>query len=342
MTIIEKKSHFSIWKLFLAVFFIVVVAAAVAFGTVMRDVNKISVAEDISIDIPEGSGAAAVADILADNGVIKYPSVFRVISKTGGYDGNYQPGVVTVHKDMGYTDILNLIVSVDRNTVTVVIPEGYTIKQIAKTLSDEGICSTDDFYAALDVSLYDYKFLKDIPNRENALEGYLFPATYEFVPNQSAHEIVNTMLKSFDNVFTDEYYRRAEEVNVTVDEVIIMASIVERETNAEGERQRVAGVFYNRLNSDMPLQSCATVQYILGENKPVLSVADTQIESPYNTYKYTGLPVGPIANPGADCIKAALYPEKTDALYFVLGKDGEHIFSKTYEDHQKAMEENGL
>ncbi len=342
MTITEKQSHFSIWKLFLAVFFIAVVAVSVAFGTVMKDVNKISINEAVTIDIPDGSGAAAVADILKDNGVIKYSSVFRVISKTGGYDANYQPGVITVHKDMGYTDILNEIVSSDRNAVTVVIPEGYTIKQIAKTLSDEGICSTDDFYAALDPSLYDYKFLKDIPSRENKLEGYLFPATYEFIPNQSAQELVNAMLKSFDNVFTDEYYARAEEVNVTVDEVITMASIVERETNAEGERQKVAGVFYNRLNSDMPLQSCATVQYILGENKPVLSISDTQIESPYNTYKYTGLPVGPIANPGADCIKAALYPEKTDALYFVLGKNGEHIFSKTYEEHQQAMAENGL
>lgn len=342
MTITEKKSRFSLWKLFLSVFFILVVAVAIVFGTIMKDVNKISIADDTAIDIPEGSGASAVAQILAENKIVKYPSVFRVLSKAGGYDENYQPGVVTIHKDMSYSDILNAIVRFDRNTVTVVIPEGYTSKQIAEKLSSEGICSTDDFYNALDASLYDYRFLKDLPDRDNQLEGYLFPATYEFTPNQSAQEIVDAMLKSFDSVFTDEYYTRATEVNVTVDEVVTMASIVERETNADSERAKVAGVFYNRLNSNMPLQSCATVQYILGENKPVLSVSDTQIESPYNTYKYTGLPVGPIANAGADCIKAALYPEKTDALYFVLGENGKHIFSKTYEDHQKAMEENGL
>ncbi len=342
MAITEKKSRFGLWRLFLVAFFVAVVVVSATLGTVLKDVKHISIAEDITIDIPEGSGAAAVAEILSENGVIRYPSVFRLISKTGGYDGNYQPGVVTLHKEMGYSDILNAIVSIDRNAITVVIPEGYTSKQIAETLSDEGICSTDDFYAALDASLYDYRFLRDLPERENRLEGYLFPATYEFTANQSAQDIVNTMLQSFDNVLTDELYARAEEVNVTIDEVVTMASIVERETNAEGERARVAGVFYNRLNSDMPLQSCATVQYILGENKPVLSVSDTQIDSPYNTYINTGLPIGPISNPGADCIRAALYPEKTDALYFVLGADGKHIFSKTYEEHQRAMEANGL
>ena len=342
MAIMETKSRFSVWKLFLAVFFIVVIAVAVVFGTVLSDVKHIHISQDMTVDIPEGAGAASVAEILYDDGIIKYPNVFKLISKTGGYDANYQPGVVNIKKGMGYSDILKNIVKNDRNVVTVVIPEGYTIKQIAEKLSDEGICSVDEFNAALDPSLYDYRFLKDLPDRENKLEGYLFPATYEMYPGMAAKDIVDMMLRSFDNVFTDEYYKRAEEVNVTVDEVVTMASIVERETNDEGERAKVAGVFYNRINKGMKLESCATVQYILGENKAVLSVSDTKIQSPYNTYVNTGLPVGPIANPGADCIKAALYPEKTDALYFVLGADGEHIFSKTYEEHLAAMEANGL
>ena len=342
MAITEKKSSFSIWKLFITAFFIAVITVAVILGIVMSDVKNIGISEDTAVDIPEGSGAAAVADILNDKGIIKYPNIFKLMSKTGGYDSKYQPGVVTIHKDMGYSDILKTIIRNDRNTITVMIPEGYTIKQIAAKLSDEGICSVDDFNAALDPSLYDYRFLENLPERSNKLEGYLFPATYEFYSGMSARDIVNMMLKSFDNAFTDEYYNRAEEVNVTVDEVVTMASIVERETNAEGERAKVAGVFYNRLNTGMKLESCATVQYILGENKPVLSVADTQIQSPYNTYINTGLPIGPIANPGADCIKAALYPEKTDALYFVLGENGEHIFSETYEKHLAAMEANGL
>lgn len=342
MALTEKRTHFSIWKLFLTVFFVAVLTVVAAGVTVIKDIKNIDIAESVTLDIPEGAGASVVADLLYENDVIKYPTVFKLISRLGNYDGSYMPGVITVHTDMGYDDILKTLVVSERNTVKVVIPEGYTIKQIAETLNTAGICTTDEFYAVLDPSLYDYRFLDSLPERENRLEGYLFPATYEFVPGTSAQEIVNTMLKSFNEVFTDEYYTRAKEVNVTVDEVITMASIVERETNAEGERRKVAGVFYNRLNSNMPLQSCATVQYILGENKPVLSESDTQIDSPYNTYKNTGLPVGPIASPGEECIKAALYPEKTDAFYFLLGADGEHIFSEKYEDHLKAMEENGL
>jgi UPF0755 protein len=150
------------------------------------------------------------------------------------------------------------------------------------------------------------------------------------------------MLKTFDSMFTEEYYNRAAEMNMTVDQIVTMASIIERETNSDEERAKVAGVFYNRLNSGMKFQSCATVQYILGERKPVLSIADTQKESPYNTYLHSGLPIGPICNPGEACIKAALYPESTDAYYFCLSQSGEHIFSKTYEDHVKAMESNDL
>ena len=337
MTVSRKKSHFSLWNMFLAIFFVAIIVIAVTFGAVMRDMNHIAISEDKTVDIPEGAGAGIVAEILNDNGIIKYPTVFKISSKIGGYDGSYKPGLVTIHKDMSYKDILNSLVVSERNAVRVVIPEGYTIKQIASALDEAGICPESEFKSALDPSLYDYRFLKDIPDRENQLEGYLFPATYEFMPNSSAQTVVDTMLKSFDDVYTDEYYERTKAVNMTVDEVVTMASIIERETNSKGERAKVAGVFYNRLNSDMKLESCATVQYILGENKPVLSVSDTQIDSPYNTYKNYGLPIGPIASPGADCIKAALYPEKTDAFYFVLGDDGKHIFSKTYEEHLDAM-----
>lgn len=342
MALTEKRSHFGIWKMFQTAIFVAFLAIVVVGVTVVKDIKNIDIAESVTVDIPEGAGSSVVADLLYENGIIKYPTAFKLVSRLGNYDGNYMPGVITIHTDMGYSDILNTLVVSERNTVKVVIPEGYTIKQIAETLNTAGLCTADEFYAVLDPALYDYRFLDGLPERENRLEGYLFPATYEFVPGTSAQDIADTMLKSFDAVFTDEYYARAKEVNVTVDEVITMASIVERETNAEGERAKVAGVFYNRINSNMPLQSCATVQYILGENKPVLSEADTQINSPYNTYKNTGLPIGPIASPGEACIKAALYPEKTNALYFLLGTDGEHIFSETYEEHLKAMEENGL
>lgn len=342
MTKKVKKGTFGAWKIFLLLLLAAAIVIISVFITISKDVKSISTQDSITLTIAEGSGSAAVSQQLFDNGVIKYPSVFRVLSKTGGYDGEYKPGNITIHNKMSYNDILDLLIVSDRSSVKVTIPEGYTAKQIAATLEKAGICGADEFMAALDPSLYSYDFLNGLPDRDTPLEGYLFPATYELLPQNSAQNVVNEMLKAFANVYTADLRARAAELGMTTDQVVTFASIIERETNSDTERAKVAGVFYNRLRSGMKLESCATVQYILGENKPVLSVADTQIDSPYNTYKNIGLPIGPISNPGAECLKAALYPEETDAFYFVLSKNGEHIFSKTYEEHKKAMEDNGL
>ena len=342
MTISVQESKFSIWKLFIVLFLIAVLALSAGFAIVLSDSDGVDIPESVTVDIPEGAGASVVAQMFYDSGIIKYPTVFRLYSKLGGYDGNYKPGIITIDNGMSYNDILHTLIVSDRNTVNVVIPEGYTIKQIASLLSSEGLCGTDEFISALDPALYDYEFLKNPPERSAKLEGYLFPATYEIIPGQSAQDIVKLMLDAFSEAIKPEYYAKAQQMNMTLDQIITMASIIERETNADTERAKVAGVFYNRIKNDQKLESCATVQYILGENKPVLSVADTKIDSPYNTYLHKGLPIGPISSPGEECIKAALYPEQTDAFYFVLGSNGEHIFSKTYEEHQKSMRENGL
>lgn len=342
MTINVKKSRFSVWKTFLCVFAMLIIAVSVAASFLLKDINGVDIQNDITLDIPEGSGSATVSQILYDNGVIKYPYAFRVCSGLGGFDGDYKPGPITIHNNMSYNAILKSLVTSERDTVTIVIPEGYTVKQIAQTLSEAGVCSEADFYSALDLSLYDYKFLENLPQRDVALEGYLFPATYEISPSYSPQQIVTLMLDAFSDIYKPEYYERAAQMNMSVDEIVTIASIIERETNADTERAKVAGVFYNRIKANQKLESCATVQYILGERKPVLSISDTQIDSPYNTYKYPGLPIGPIASPGEECIKAALYPEETDAFYFLLGANGEHIFSTTYEEHKKAMESNGL
>ncbi len=342
MAIKVKETGFGIWKLCAAVIAAVVVIGIIIYGVVLSDSSGVDLSEDVTIEIVQGSGSAVVSEMLKDQGIIKYPFVFKLQSKVGGYDGQYMPGMVTIRNGMSYEEILDQLVTVNRDAVHVVIPEGYEAKQIAETLKEARIPGADGFMEALDPSLYDYKFLENLPEREIKLEGYLFPATYEIPASYTAQDIVNLMLKTFDSKFVQEYYDRAAEMGMSVDEVITMASIIERETNADSERAKVSGVFYNRKNSGMKFQSCATVQYILGERKPVLSISDTQIDSPYNTYVYAGLPIGPISNPGEECIKAALYPEDTDAYYFCLSKSGEHIFSTTYEDHVKAMESNDL
>lgn len=340
MAVKIKDTGYGKWKAPVIIIAVIIVLFAAAAGILLSDSLHVTVDNGSRhIEISEGEGTSSVADKLEKEGIIKYPLAFKIQSVLGGYDGNFQPGAATVTSGMSYGDILELMITPNRETTKITIPEGYELKQIARTLDEAGVVGWQDFYAALNPDDYDYEFLKNLPERDpmNRMEGYLFPATYEIPNGMSAHDIIDLMLSAFDSQFKSEYYDRAAQLGMTVDEVITMASIVERETDSNSERAKVAGVFYNRRNSGMKFQSCATVQYILGERKPVLSIADTQIDSPYNTYLYAGFPIGPICNPGIDCIQAALYPEATDAYYFVLGKDGTHIFSKTYEEHLAAM-----
>lgn len=341
MTIQVKNTGYGKWKILVSVIAIIVVIGCGFAGILLKDSAGIDMNRATErIEIAEGDGMDITAQKLSESGIIKYPMLFKLQAKLGGYDSSIQPGAATITNHMSYRDILELLITQNRETTKVVIPEGYEIKQIAEKLCELGLVDWNEFYAALNPDDYDYRFLQNLPERENKLEGYLFPATYEIPDGMSAHDIVDLMLAAFNNQFADEYYEKANQMGMTIDSVITMASIVERETDAESERAKVAGVFYNRINSGMKLQSCATVQYILGERKPVLTIADTQIDSPYNTYLYEGFPLGPICNPGIECIKAALYPESTDAYYFVLGKNGQHVFSRTYEEHLAAMKES--
>lgn len=316
----------------------VIVLFTVGLAILLSDSLGVSIDEGSRrIEVSEGDGSSVIAQKLSEADIVKYPWLFKIQSKLGSYDGNFQPGAVTISDGMSYSKILDLLITPNRETTRITIPEGYEIKQIAQKLDEAGIVGWQDFYAALNPSDYNYSFLQGLPMRDGIMEGYLFPATYEIPDGMTAHDIIDLMLSAFNNQFTEELRNRAAEIGLTVDEALTMASIIEREAG-EGEKSKVAGVFYNRRNTGMKLQSCATVQYILGERKPVLSIADTRIDSPYNTYIYPGLPVGPICNPGMESINAALYPEVTDAYYFVLGKNGEHVFSATYEEHLAAMQ----
>jgi UPF0755 protein len=236
---------------------------------------------------------------------------------------------------MSMEEIMNLLIEGKAETVRFTIPEGYDIRRTTAKLSEEGLINAETFAKEIESGQFDYEFLKDTPAGPDRLEGYLFPETYEIFANANEHDIIDKMLYQFNKVFTEEYYTRAEELGMSVRDVITLASIIEREARVPEDRPVIASVFYNRMKIDMPLQSCATVQYILGEQKSRLTTKDTQIESPYNTYLHTGLPPGPIASPGADSIKAALYPADTDYLFFLAKGDGAHVFSRTYDQFLK-------
>lgn len=314
--------------------------AVISFFTlgiiVSQDVRSVELENDVKIIISEGWGINKSAQRLYEEEIIKYPRVFEIMAKTMGVDRGVQPGWLEIKDGMSYRQILKELARVNRDSVKITIPEGYEIRQIVEVLEANKLIDRKKFYEKLDPKNYDYKFLEGIPERDNALEGYLFPSTYSFSPAQDEKEIIDTMLKAFDAQFTGEFYARAEAMGKTVDEIVTLASIIERESGNAEESPKIAGVFYNRLNQNMRLQSCATVQYILKERKEKLSKSDTRIKSPYNTYINDGLPIGPIASPGTESIRAALYPEQTEYLYFVLGEDGKHVFSTTYEDHLES------
>ncbi len=300
--------------------------------------------KEVNIAVPKGATAYDVASILEENGLVSSKQGYYLYARLT--KPMYRHGLHKVNA-VSYSEITKAL-CVDDNVVTVnvTIPEGYEMKEIAQKLSKEGIISVDSFYEAANPALYDYWFLENLPEREEALEGYLFPDTYNISGSESAEEIINMMLANFDRRITPEMKKRAQNSDYTFDEIITLASIVEREAADYNEFPKVAGVFYNRLNkvgeSNGYLESCATVQYILKERKNVLSVADTKIDSKYNTYKYPGLPVGPISSPSLTAIKAALYPEKTDYLYFVADGNGRHYFAKDYSTHLENTKKAGL
>lgn len=291
--------------------------------------------ELISVTIPSGTGTGGIAQILKENNLINSRNVFKLQSKSRGYDGKYKAGLYSLSPGMSMDEIMTLLMAGNDETMRFTIPEGYDIRRTTAKLSEEGLINAEVFAEEIEMGQFDYDFLADAPAGPDRLEGFLFPETYEIFSNANEHDIIDKMLYQFSKVFTDEYDARAEELGMSVREVVALASIIEREARIPEDRPVIASVFYNRLKIDMPLQSCATVQYILGEQKPVLSIKDTQIESPYNTYLNSGLPPGPIASPGADSIKAALYPADTDYLYFLAKGDGSHAFSETYDQFLK-------
>lgn len=300
--------------------------------------------EDIIINIPNGSSTSKIASILKKNGLIKNEIVFKLVAKQNHVDGSFKAGIYKLNKTMNINKIVDKLVSGDVfiETVRFTIPEGFELRQIIDRLvnNEELNIDREKFVYLIENGDFDFVFLKDIPKGKNRLEGYLFPDTYEVVKDITEEELIYKMLKRFDEVFKKEYYNRAEELNMSIQDVIILASIIEREAKLDDERPIISSVFHNRLKKDMLLQSCATVQYVLGERKEKLTYKDLEIDSPYNTYKNLGLPPKPIASPGKASIEAALYPEDTEFLYFVAKRDGSHVFSKSYSEHLKAKNRN--
>ncbi len=290
--------------------------------------------------VPAGASTNRIAEDLEVAKLINSALSFKMLSKELGSDGKMQAGDYKLSQAMSSQEIIDKMVDGDVyiETITFTIPEGYEAVQIIDILVETGLGNKEEIEDLLVNEPFDYKFLEGV-DRSYKLEGFLFPDTYEIRKGASAKEAIVLMLNKFDLVFKPEYYDLAAARGLTISEMVTMASIVEREAVRDDERARIAGVFWNRIDKNWKLESCATVQYILGERKPVLTYEDITIQSPFNTYIETGLPPGPISSPGEKSIIATVYPEDTEYMFFVTTDkgDGSHTFSKTLKEHNAAI-----
>ena len=287
--------------------------------------------EEKIIYIADGTSPSEIYTLLENYGIINSKFLFSLYAKKAS--PRFTAGYHTFYRHESYKSTVNELLSAGAigGETQITFPEGIELREIAALLEGKGIKNQDEFIKATNKK-FNYDFLP--PKKDGYLEGYLFPDTYYITPDMTCEDIINMMLRRFGEIYTDKYKARANELGMTTHEIITLASMIEREAAVDSERKLVSSVFHNRLNSDYKyLESCATVQYILGERKDVLSNADTQIDSPYNTYKYPGLPAGPIASPGKASIEAALYPADTNYYFFVSNGDGTQTFSETYSQH---------
>jgi UPF0755 protein len=290
----------------------------------------------IEVDIKKGSSTAAIADTLSQNKIIKYPFFFRLYVKMNKQSGSSNYGVFEFNKDMGYKEIIEKLKekSLENDTVKYTIPEGYTQTQIIGTIVSKGVSNDENFEKAIKSNDFTYDFLKDIPQRESRYEGYLFPDTYEVFKTEEPASALKRMLDNFEKKIKDNHIEeKAKAINMTLDQAVILASIIERETLKKDDLAIVSSVYHNRLKKGMKLQADITVLYALGSHKSYVTIADTKVESPYNTYYVTGLPKGPVCNPGIDALKAAVEPTQSDYYFYYSTQNGKIYFSKTYNEH---------
>jgi len=294
-------------------------------------------AAEVFVDIPSGSGPVRIGDELARAGVVRDPTIFRIALLISGRARALKAGEYRFAEPMHALDVIDKIARGDVYKRRLTFREGLTIDEMAQVFEEKGFGKADDFRAAAK----DTKLIADLDPSAPDLEGYLFPETYALPRDTPASAVVEQMVAGFKNAVTPEMRSGAEADGLTVRQLVTLASLVEKETGAGDERPLVAAVYRNRLKIRMPMQADPTVIYALQKagryNGNLTREHLRELDSPYNTYKYAGLPPGPIAAPGRASLQAAAKPADVDYLYFVSKNDGTHVFASTLDEHNRNV-----
>ena len=326
--------------LVILVLFVVIFASGGIYFKSRSGAYDVNEEKKVVVNIPSGSGTDSIADILSNAKLIKNKLVFKINVKMSGKASQFKAGEYQFDQSYTNGEIIDDIAAgkIYHSGPKVTVKEGTTSIEIIDELVKKNLGTKENYEKLInnpDEFRDKYEFLKD--KNIKSLEGFLYPSTYFCTEGESEREVISRMLNKFDEMYK---YKIKPEMDKHKDlnfyDVMKMASIIEKEAVVDKDRPLISSVFYNRLAKDMPLQSDATIQYAFKERKKVVTYEDLKIESPYNSYKYKGLPPTPIANPSWKSIEAAINPAKTDYLYFVAKTDGgENNYAKTYEEHLK-------
>jgi len=339
----RRRTLTTVMSIVIALLLLVVPAYAAWLVFFVPEV-EVAAGQPVRVEIPAGADTADIARILAGAGVIENAATFRVRARLDNVDGDLRSGIYDLTTRMPYRAVVDtLLAGPPIDYVTVTIPEGLTIEQMAARFEEQAGIPAADFVAlALGQSAQfapEHPYLASTYN--GSLEGYLFPKTYQLIRGAPAAEVIETMLDQFDTEMATVDLTRASAQGLTLHQVVTLASMIEREAKLAEERPLVSSVIYNRLAIGMKLEIDATIEYVIKKNRPRLLNSDLKVESPYNTYKYAGLPPGPIASPGLASLQAAAAPAETKFIYYVLtGKDGSHTFCETFEEFLVAKEKS--
>ncbi|UVI28062.1 endolytic transglycosylase MltG [Paenibacillus spongiae] len=345
-----SRAVITLWVIVSILSVMVLIVGGAAFY-IWNGLRPTSAGEVKQVELKQGMSPFKFAEVLENEGIIRDSFLFKYYLRLKDEGPRFQAGVYELKPGMDKTAIINKLnagETLKEETIRFTIPEGYTVEQIADTLSKAGIVDRDSFLklANSDKTWGDAEAVRSIPKNnkqiKHRLEGYMFPETYELEKGSTPEMIIERMLKELDrklNTLPENWDDTLADLNIDFHQLMTIASLVEREVVVDEERPIVAGIIYNRLAKKMPLQIDATVQYSLDKPKERLFEKDLLVDSPYNTYQIKGLPPGPIASPSMKSIEAALFPEKTDYLYYVTKKDGsnKHLFARTLKEHNKNI-----